>query len=190
VDADLVRRAQQPPKVPRIGWLGFGNPPKADRQLPIIVEGLRSLGWVEGKNISIERRYANESDTLLGEIASELVHLKVDAIVVRDSAAIGTAIKATKKIPMVIVVSDDPVADGLVDSLARPGGNVTGLTNISSQLSGKRLELLKEVAPGASRIAVLGPRAGSKWTQFEPAAQQLGVRLQALRCRSKKVISS
>jgi putative tryptophan/tyrosine transport system substrate-binding protein len=171
--------AQQSSKIPRIGWLAFFGNPAADRRQPFF-EGLRSLGWVEGKNISIERRYGNESYTLLAEVATELVRLKVDLIVVRDSVAIRPAMKATKTIPIVMPVSEDPITDGLVDSLAQPGGNVTGLTNISAQLSGKRLELLKEVVPGASRVAVLGPRADSKWTQFESAAQHLGVRVQSL----------
>ena len=155
-----LAEAQQPKKVPRIGWLAFGTlRPIAGQPF---FEGLRSLGWIEGKNITIERRYANESYARLAEIAAELVRLKVDVIVVRDSVAIGPAMQATNTIPIVMLVSGDPVADGLIDSLARPGGNVTGLTNISPQLSGKRLELLKEVVPGASRVAVLGPGADSK----------------------------
>ena len=172
-----LAEAQQPKKVPRIGWLAFGTP-TLDRQQPFF-EGLHSLGWIEGKNMRIERRYANESYTRLGEIAAELVRLKVNLIVVRDSIAIRPAMRASNTIPIVMLVSGDPVADGIIDSLARPGGNLTGLTNISPQLSGKRLELLKEVVPGASRVAVLGPGADSKLTQFQSAAQQLGVRLQA-----------
>ena len=173
-----LAEAQQPKKVPRIGWLDYG-PPRPNRGQSFL-EGLRSLGWIEGKNIIIERRYANESNTQLPEIAAELVHLKVDVIVVPDSVAIAHAAQATKTIPIVLVVSSDPVADGLIDSLARPGGNITGLTNISPQLSGKRLELLKEVVPRASRVAVLGPRADSRRNELLSAAEHLGVRLQAL----------
>jgi putative tryptophan/tyrosine transport system substrate-binding protein len=184
-----LAEAQQPKKVPRIGWLAFGNP-KADRQQTFF-EGLRSLGWVEGKNITIERRYANGSYTLLPEIAAELVRLKVDVIVVRDSVAIGPAMRASNTIPIVMLVSGDPVADGRIISLARPGGNVTGLTNISPQLSGKRLELLKEVAPGASRVAVLGPLTDSTWNHFRSAAQQLRVRLQELQVhKSEEFVSA
>jgi putative tryptophan/tyrosine transport system substrate-binding protein len=172
-----LAEAQQPKKVPRIGWLAFG-PPRDDRQ-PFL-EGLRSFGWIEGNNITIERRYANERYTQLPEIAAELVRLKVDVIVVRDSVANAHAAQATKTIPIVVVVSSDPVAEGLIDSLARPGGNITGLTNISPQLSGKRLELLKEVVPGASRVAVFGPRADSRRNELLSAAEHLGVRLQAL----------
>ncbi|HEX6436115.1 MAG TPA: ABC transporter substrate-binding protein [Candidatus Binatia bacterium] len=171
-----LAEAQQPKKVPRIGWLAFGRS-RADRRQPFI-EGLRSLGWVEGENIIIERRYANENYTQLPELAAELVRLKVDVIVVRDSVAIRPAAQSTKTIPIVAVVSGDPVADGLIDSLARPGGNVTGLTNISPQLAGKRLELLKEVVPRASNVTVLGPGANSD--QLRSAAQSLGVRLQEL----------
>jgi putative tryptophan/tyrosine transport system substrate-binding protein len=171
-----LAEAQQPKKVPRIGWLAFGHP-KSDRGKPFL-EGLRSLGWVEGKTIIIERRYANESYTQLTELTADLVGLKVDVIVVRDSLTIRFVMQATKTIPIVIVSSGDPVGDGLIDSLARPGGNVTGLTNISVELYGKRLELLKEVVPRASNVAVLGPRAYSN--QLQSSAQALGVRLQPL----------
>ena len=173
-----VAEAQQPKKLPRIGWLAFGSP-KADRRQPFI-EGLRSLGWIEGKNIIIERRYANESYTQLPVIAAELVRLKVDVIVVRDSIASAHAAQASKTIPIVVSVSSDPVAAGLIDSLARPGGNITGLTNISRPLSGKRLELLKETVPGVSLIAVLGPPDHSNWSELQLAAQHLGVRLKSV----------
>jgi putative ABC transport system substrate-binding protein len=176
-----LAEAQQPKKVPRIGWLAFG-PAKADRRQPFI-EALRALGWIEGKNIIIERRYANESYTQLPEIAAELVRLKVDVIIVRDSVAIRPAAQASKSIPIVVVVSGDPVADGLIDSLARPGGNITGLTNISPQLSGKRLELLKEVVPRASRVAVIGPRVDTRLNEIRSAADHLGIQLQELQVR-------
>jgi putative tryptophan/tyrosine transport system substrate-binding protein len=138
------------------------------------------LGWIEGKNIIIERRYANESYTQLPVLTADLVRLKVDVIVVRDSVAIRPAAQVSKTIPVVVVVSGDPVADGLIDSLARPGGNITGLTNISPQLSGKRLELLKEVVPGASRVAVIGPRADTRPNELRSAADHLGIQLQSL----------
>ena len=173
-----LAEAQQPKKLSRIGWLAFGAP-DADPRQPFI-EGLRSLGWMEGKNIIIERRYANESYTKLPEIAAELVRLKVDAIVVRDSIAIAHAAQASKTIPIVVSVSSDPVAAGLIDSLARPGGNVTGLTNISRMLSGKRLELLKETVPGVSLMAVLGPPDHPGWTELHLAAQHLRVQLKSL----------
>jgi ABC-type uncharacterized transport system substrate-binding protein len=112
-----LAEAQQPKKVPRIGWLAFGTP-RLDPQQPFF-EGIRSFGWVEGKNIAIERQYANESYTRLGELAAELVRLKVDVIVARDSVAIGPAMRASNTIPIVMMASGDPVADGRIDSLAR-----------------------------------------------------------------------
>jgi putative ABC transport system substrate-binding protein len=176
----VVAEAQQQGRVtPRIGLLASGTP-KANRAQPFL-RGLRELGWIEGQNITIERRYAIENQTRLPIIAAELVRLKVDVIVVLDSRAIGPATNATKTIPIVIVVSGDPVATGLIDSLARPGGNITGLTNISPQLAGKRLDLLKEAVPGVSSVAVLGPPYHSDWKELAFAAQQLGVRLQTLR---------
>jgi putative ABC transport system substrate-binding protein len=176
-----LAEAQQQKKVPRIALLAFGTF-EADRprQQPFL-QGLRDLGWIEGQNISIERRYANESYNQLPDIAAELVRLRVDVIVVRDSVAIRPVTQATKTIPIVIAVSGDPVEAGLIDSLARPGGNITGLTNISPQLAGKRLELLKETVPGVSSVAVLGPPDHQDWKEFAFTARQLGVRLQALR---------
>jgi ABC-type uncharacterized transport system substrate-binding protein len=127
-----VADAQQPKKVPQIGLLAFGTS-EADRpRQQSFLQGLRDLGWIEGQNIAIERRYANESYNLLPDIAAELVRLRVDVIVVRDSVAIGPATQATKTIPIVVAVSGDPVAAGLIDSLARPGGNITGLTNFTA----------------------------------------------------------
>ena len=173
-----LAEAQQPKKVPRIGWLAFGSP-MADPQ-PFL-QGLRARGLIEGKTIIIERRYANEIYTRLPELVAELIALKVDVIVVRDSLTIRPVMQATKTIPIVIVSSGDPVGYGLIDSLARPGGNVTGLANIWPQLSGKRLELLKEVVPRASRVAILGPRANKTVNELRYDAQHLGIQLQALR---------
>src|SRR5262245_8449709 len=172
--------AQQAKKIPQIGLLNFGTS-EADRprQQPLL-QGLRDLGWIEGQNIVIERRYANANRSQLPDIAAELVRLRVDVIVVRDSVAIGPATQATKTIPIVIAVSGDPVEAGLIDSMARPGGNITGLTNVSPQLAGKRLELIKEAVPGASRVAVLGPPDHQDWKEFTFAAQQQRVRLQTL----------
>src|SRR5215831_10327981 len=138
--------AQQPKKIPRIGLLNFGPAEDYRRQQPFLA-GLRDLGWVEGQNIAIERGYANESRDQLLDIATELVRLRVDVIVALDSVAIRPAMLATATIPIVMVVSGDPVEAGLIDSLARPGGNVTGLSNVSPHLAGKRLELLKETVP-------------------------------------------
>jgi putative ABC transport system substrate-binding protein len=180
--AGTFAQAQQAKKVPRIGLLAFRTS-EADRpsQQPFL-QGLRDLGWIEGQNIAIERRYANESRNRLPDRAAELVRLKVDVIVVRDSVAIRAATQATKTIPIVIAVSGDPVEAGLIDSLARPGGNITGLTNISPQLAGKRLELLKEAVPGVSSVAVLGPPDHQDWNRPKAKPGQLlylnGIRLE------------
>ena len=133
--------AQQPKKIPRIGYLslGFGNQPREEA----FRQGLRELGYVDGKNIIIEWRFAKGNADLLPELAAELVRLKVDVIVASATRAIQAAKQATKTIPIVFPTAGDPVAYGLVDSLARPGGNVTGLSNLALDLSGKRLELLK-----------------------------------------------
>jgi|RhiMetdeSRZDD1v2_1073273.scaffolds.fasta_scaffold351841_3 putative ABC transport system substrate-binding protein len=126
-----VADAQQSKKVSRIGLLAFRTS-EADRpsQQPFL-QGLRDLGWIEGQNIAIERRYANQSYNRLPDIAAELVRLRVEVIVVRDSVAIRPAMQATKTIPIVMAVSGDPVEAGLIDSLARPGGNITGLSNFA-----------------------------------------------------------
>jgi putative tryptophan/tyrosine transport system substrate-binding protein len=176
-----LAEAQKPKKVPRIGLIAF-RASAADRpsQQPFL-EGLRDLGWVEGQNIAIERRYADENRTRLPDVAADLVRLKVDVIVVRDSVGIRPVMQATKTIPIVMAVSGDPVETGFVDSLARPGGNITGLSNVSPQLAGKRLELIKEAVPGVSRVAVLGPSDHQEWKEFAFAAQQQKVRLQTLR---------
>src|SRR4030095_7868947 len=120
-----LAEAQQAKKVPRIGLLAFATP-EVDRQSQQpFLEGLRDLGWIEGQNIAIERRYANESRNRLPDLAADLVRLRVDGIVVNNSAAIRPAMEATKMIPTVMAVSSDPVGAGIIDSLARPGGNIT-----------------------------------------------------------------
>src|SRR5215475_2569170 len=139
----LVATAQPRANIPRIGWLAFGFPPSdADSQRLPFFQGLRELGWVEGQNVAIEQRYAEESATRLPDLAAELVQLKVDVIVVRDAVAVPAAKQATGTIPIVMAVSGDPVGAGYVASLARPGGNITGLTNMTPQLAGQRLEFL------------------------------------------------
>src|SRR5262249_54415034 len=145
--------AQRPAKVARIGYLsvagGAGSPSaEAFRQ------GLRELGYVEGQNVALEFRAVGKSDRLPA-LAAELVQLEVDVIVAFSSVAAQAAKHAATTIPIVIVSSGDPVASGLVVSLARPGGNVTGLTGLATDLSGKRLELLREAVPSLSRVAVL-----------------------------------
>ena len=149
-----LARAQQPGKVPRIGFLTTGTPgryPSAEA----LRQGLRELGYVEGKNILIEFRHAEGKPQPLSELAEELVRLKVDVIVTTATEPSLSAQRATSTIPIVMGGGGDPVAAGLVASLARPGGNITGVTTISVDLSGKRLELLREVTPKTSLVAVL-----------------------------------
>jgi putative ABC transport system substrate-binding protein len=176
----VIAQAQHPKK-PRIGFLiaisaaGFSARTEAFRQ------GLRDLGYDEGKNIVIEYRYADGKVERLPELAAELVRLKVDVMVVGGTSATSAAKQATRTIPIVVGSAGDLVGAGLVASLARPGGNVTGSTGIAPDLSGKRLELLSEIVSKESRIALLFyPNPGS-WDQVrstETAAHGLGVKLQ------------
>ncbi|MBI2232247.1 MAG: ABC transporter substrate-binding protein, partial [Deltaproteobacteria bacterium] len=152
-----LAQAQQPKKVPRIGYLSAFNPARESTRSEAIRLALRELGYIEGQNIAIEYRYAEGKLDRYPELAAELVRLKVDIIVVAGGTATTLAAKnATKTIPIVMVgLGSDPVEAGLVDSLARPGGNVTGLTLLSRELGGKRLELFKEAVPKVARVAVL-----------------------------------
>ena len=150
-------RAQQPKKVPRIGYLSPSDPASESTRAEAIRLALRERGYIEGQNIAIEYRYAEGKRDRFPELAAELVRLKVDIIVVAGGATpIRAAKNATKTIPIVMAgPGADPVEAGLVESLARPGGNVTGITNLNRELGGKRLELLKEAVPKLARVAVL-----------------------------------
>ena len=145
--------AQQPRQMPRIGYLAIGS---EVGQLPeAFLQGLRDLGYIEGKNVIIEYRGdPQRREDRLPDLATDLVRLQVDVIVALSPPAARAAMKATKTIPIIIRSTGDPVQAGFVTSLARPGGNITGMTSISSELYGKRLELLKEVTPRLSRVAV------------------------------------
>ena len=153
----VVASAQQPKKVPRIGYLSMVDPASESTRVEAIRLALRELGYIEGQNIAIEYRYAEGKLDRLPELAAELVRLKVDVIVVTGGGDRIRAVKnATKTIPIVMAGQGlDPVEAGLVESLARPGGNITGLTNLARELGGKRLELLKEAVPKLARVAVL-----------------------------------
>ena len=153
----IIAEAQQPKKVARVGYLSNSDPARESARAETIRAALRDLGYIEGQNIAIEYRYAEGKQDRLSELATELVRLKVDIIVVPAGAVpIRAAKNATKTIPIVMMgLSADPVELGLVKSLARPGGNVTGLTTLSRELGGKRLELLKESVPKVARVAVL-----------------------------------
>ena len=181
-------RAQAPAKVPRIGLLSPFSPSDTALWHQAFRLGLRDLGWVEGKNIGIEYRYAEGRSDRLPELAADLVRLKVDVIVASVLPDAVAAQKATRAIPIVMASVSDPVAVGLVESLAHPGGNVTGLSQIASDLAGKRLELLKEMVPKLSRVAVLwnpqNPASTISWKEIQLPARQLGVQLDSLEVRS------
>ena len=185
--APLAGAAQQPAKVPRIGYLSPLSPSSDSTRIEAFRQGLRDFGYVEGQNIAIEYRYAEGKFNRLPDLAAELVRFKVDVIVVASTPGILAAKNATSTIPIVMALSADPVPTGLVSSLARPGGNITGLSLLSGELSGKRLELLKEVVPNLSRVAVLwdpvNPATLLQLRETEAAAQVLGVQLQPLEVR-------
>jgi putative tryptophan/tyrosine transport system substrate-binding protein len=175
-----------PPKVPTIGYLVPGLPDSTiDGQLDAFRDGLAALGYAEGQNVAIERRYTDGSDAQLREAATDLVRHEVDVLVVRGTAGVLAAKGATNTTPIVFANAGDPVASGLVASLARPGGNATGLSNIVPQLSGKRLELLGRVVPGLQRVAFLwDPRSSaSSVSEMQAASTVLGLRLQVLEIR-------
>ncbi|MBI3029721.1 MAG: ABC transporter substrate-binding protein [Candidatus Rokubacteria bacterium] len=153
LQAPLAADAQQAGRVPRIGYLRAEAPPAAD--VEAFRHGLREHGYVEGKNIILEYRWADGNEEKLRSLVAELIRLKVDLIVTSAPAATRAAKEATTTIPIVMVLVADPVAFGFVASLARPGGNVTGFAFLLPELSGKRLELLKDAIPGLSRVAVL-----------------------------------
>src|SRR5215472_748799 len=156
--APLAAEAQPPSgRTPRVGLLlpGPATSPISIRGVEHFTQGLREHGYVDGKNITIEYRYANLDDNRLRLLASELARLNVDVIVVGGTQAALAARQATKTIPIVVAVMADPVADGLVATLARPGGNITGVTFLAPELTPKRLQLLREIIPHLSRLAVL-----------------------------------
>ncbi|HEV8342103.1 MAG TPA: ABC transporter substrate-binding protein [Candidatus Binatia bacterium] len=184
--------AQQAEKVPWIGYLS-GSPPSAiAEQNEAFRQGLRELGYMEGKNIVIEWRSAEGKSDRLPALATELVHLKVDVIVTAGPLVTRAAKEATVTIPIVMAQDPDPVGNGFVASLARPGGNITGLSRIAPELSGKQMELLKEIVPMLSRVAVFGTstRPGNAQTlrEVELAAGAFGVKLQYLDILSPKDI--
>src|SRR5215831_7121245 len=148
--------AQQPTKVPRIGYLVSAFPSSTPARIEAFRHGLRELGYVEGKNILIEPRYAEGKNDRLPALAAELVRLKVEVVVTTGTLVTRAAKEATGAIPIVMANDTDPVSNGFVASLARPGGNITGLSTFAPELSGKRLELLKEIIPKLSSVAVLG----------------------------------
>jgi len=194
--APLAAAAQPPEKVPRVGYLSPGSPsePFRQRRFEAFRQGLRELGYVEGQNIAIESRWAEGKYDRYPALAADLVRLKVDVIVTVGGRASQVAQQATRTIPIVMSVVIDPLGSGLVSSLARPGGNVTGLSLMASDLVGKQLQVLKEVVPEVSRVALLwnpaNPGSAPQLRAAEAAARVLGVRLQTLEARAPQEIDS
>jgi putative ABC transport system substrate-binding protein len=191
--AQLVR-AQQPAKIPRIGYLSGSSRSTSPDRREAFRQGLRELGYVEGKNIVIESRYAEGKFDRLPALATELVRLKVDIIVTAGPQATRPAKQVTSTIPIVMGQDPDPVGNGFVASLAQPGGNITGLATFAPELSGKQLELLKETVPKLSRVAVFGtstnPGNAQNLREVELAAKAFGVKLQYLDVLSPKDIET
>ena len=188
----VIAEAQQPKKVPRIGYLTASTPVAQLPGTEALREGLREFGYVEGQNIAIEFRYAEEKPEQLPALAAEMVRLKVDVIVTGGPTATRTAKETTNTVPIVMSQDSDPVGNGFVASLARPGGNITGLATLSPELSGKRLELLKEIVPKLNRVAVLGtstnPGNAQGLKETELAAKAFRMQLQYLDVRDPKDI--
>src|SRR4030095_10367804 len=174
-------------QVPKIGFLVAPSRSFFVDRMESFRQGLHSLGYIEGKNILIEYRYAEGKLDRLPDLAKELVSIKVDVIVTTNTQSVLAAQKATRTIPIVFAGVQDPVANGIIDSLARPGGNATGLSILGPDLSGKRLELLKEVVPKITQVAFLSglrPAAAVTVTETQAAAQALGLQFQSLGVRN------
>jgi putative ABC transport system substrate-binding protein len=178
----LAASAQTQPKTPRVGYV-FGSTPTVAKYIEAFRQGLRELGYVEGQTIVLELRWAEGRVERMPELVAELVGLKVNVLVAVGNPAAQAAKNATQTIP-IVVLAFDPVGLGLVGSLSRPGGNVTGVSFFSEAISGKRLQLLKEIVPGLARVGVLRnpliPAHRTSWKETEVAAQRLGVALEAL----------
>jgi len=183
-----IAQAQQPKKIPRIGYLTLGSSSPRSANEEAFRDGLHQLGYIEDQNVHVEYRYAAGEVGRLPELAAELVSLNLNVIVAANTQSIDATRRATKTIPIVFPLTFDPVASGFVASLARPGGNLTGLTTLNQEVAGKRVELLKEVMPRISRVAVLRDptNSGSLFAlkETEAAANQLGIRLHILEVRS------
>jgi putative ABC transport system substrate-binding protein len=185
----------QQTKIPRLGFLIASSAPVQEPRLEAFRQGLRALGYIVGKNIFIEYRYADGKPERLPALAAELLQLKVDIILATGgSPPVQAAKNATQSIPIIMTNAADAIGDGLVASLARPGGNVTGLSTFAPELSGKRLELLKEMLPGISRVAILANRDfqgyGAQMKEVEDAAHALALRLQSVEVRGASDLES
>ena len=178
--------AQQPAKIPRVGYVSGADPSRPVPGFEVFRQTLRELGYTEGKNVLLEHRVGYDVQNGV----AELVQLKVDVLVVVPLVAIRAAKQATKTIPIVMVTTQDPVEAGLVDNLSRPGGNITGITSLARDLSGKRLELLKEVLSGISRIGILrdadSSGAAIAFEEYQTAAQPLKLQVESLEVKAPK----
>jgi putative tryptophan/tyrosine transport system substrate-binding protein len=182
-----LTEAQQPKRIPTIGFLTASSPDPQRRLIQAFKQGLLDLGYVEGQTIALEMRAAGGRYDILPALATELVDLKPDVIFAASAPAIGAAKKATGNIPIVFETLSDPVADGFVDTLARPGGNLTGLAGLAPELSGKRLELLSDIVPGLTRVGVLlnpkNPNARRLFKETENYAQAFAMQLEVFEVR-------
>jgi len=189
----MIARAQTPAKIPRVGYIAGSSATGTEHTVGAFRQGLRELGYVEGQTIALEVRWAEGRSERIPELVAELVGLKVDVLVAGSSVAALAAKKATRTIP-IVMVGADPVGLGLVASLGRPGGNVTGLSFFSEAIIGKRLELLKELVPRLARVAVLrNPVVAAHatvWQAIEVAARKLGVTLQPIEVRGPEDIGA
>ena len=185
--------AQQPGKIPRIGFLSPGGFPGNDFRYEAFQQGLRDLGYVVGKNIAIEYRYAEEKLDRLPTLANELVGLKLDIIVTSTTPPIQAVKKATRTIP-IVTISADPVGTGLVASLARPGGNITGFSVVGPEISGKQLELVQETLPKVKRVAFVWDPANQamalRFKEMQFAARTLGLQIESLEVRTRNELES
>jgi putative tryptophan/tyrosine transport system substrate-binding protein len=185
----LATRAQEAGKVRTIGYLNPGSgPPAPSAIFPALLDALPKLGWIEGQNVAFERRYAENRPERLPQLAAELVRLNVDVIVALGTLGPLAAKRATSTIPIVMTAAGDPLGSGLVASLARPGGNVTGMSLMAPDLGGKRLELLRELLPRLARVAVLwnaaNPYPALVFKETQAAGRTLGIEVQSLEVRS------
>jgi putative ABC transport system substrate-binding protein len=185
--APLAAHAQQPAKLPTIGFLGSGTAAAQSQWTAAFVQRLRELGWSEGRNVAIEYRWAEGRSERFAEIAAEFVRLKVDVILTHNTPPVLAAKQATSVIPIVFATAGDPVGSGIVASLARPGGNVTGLSSQAPDTAGKKLELLRELIPGLHRLAILAdvgnPYAALDVGEVRGAAHTLGLEVATFEIR-------
>jgi putative tryptophan/tyrosine transport system substrate-binding protein len=175
----LAARAQQSAKLPKIGLLGTGTPAVQGQWIAAFMQRMRELGWIEGRSVAFELRWAEARSERFTEIATEFVQLKVQVIMTYGTAAVIAAKQATSTIPIIFAVANDPIGAGLVESLARPGANVTGLSLQSTDLAAKRLELLREIIPGVRRFAMLtnnsNPSNSLESDEIQAAARKFSI---------------